>query len=163
MELACYFTSRIKSRASNSASVKRQTTYIEALQTLPDLRIHFGHFLSKPMVCRSCGASWGSFEEKMSDVNIAVELLEDAHDGRFDTAVIVSGDSDLVSPITAVKQRYPHKRVVVAFPPERNSIHLRRVADAHFTIWRSALSGCQLPDPVKKPDGFELRRPSNWN
>ena len=30
----------------------------------------------------------------MTDVNIAVELLLDAQDDKFDTAIIVSGDSD---------------------------------------------------------------------
>ena len=57
----------------------------------------------------------------MTDVNIAVELLGDAQDDVFDTAMVVSGDSDLYGPIEAVRRRYPHKRVVVAFPPDRVS------------------------------------------
>ena len=162
LELARYFTARIKPRAGDPGSSQRQATYLEALDTLPNLRIHFGHFLSKPRMCQSCGATWETFEEKMSDVNLAVELLGDAHDNQFDTAIVVSGDSDLVSPIRAVKQRYPNKRVVFAFPPNRTSAHLRKVADGHLQIRRSVLNRCQLPNNVKKPDGFNLVRPREW-
>ena len=53
----------------------------------------------------------------MTDVNIAVELLVDAQDNKIDTAIIVSGDSDLTRPIEVVLQRYSNKRVIIAFPP----------------------------------------------
>lgn len=48
-----------------------------------------------------------SYEEKMTDVNIAVELLGDAQDDAFDTAIIISGDSDLTPPVRATLSRYP--------------------------------------------------------
>lgn len=162
LELVRYFTARIRTRGSAQSSVKRQNTYLEALDTLQKLRVQFGHFLAKQVTCRNCGLSRETYEEKMSDVNIAVALLNDAFDGRFDTAVIVSGDSDLAGPISAVKRRYQNKRLIVAFPPGRSSAHLRKVADGHFAIGRSTLSSCQLPDPVIKPDGFALKRPSSW-
>lgn len=62
----------------------------------------------------------------MTDVNIAVKILGDAGDDRFDTAVIVSGDSDLTGPIEEVRARYPNKRVVVAFPPNRHPTGLKK-------------------------------------
>ena len=62
----------------------------------------------------------------MTDVNVAIELLGDAQDDVFDAAIIVSADSDLTSPARAVRQRYPEKRVVVAFPPNRVSKQLRQ-------------------------------------
>ena len=40
----------------------------------------------------------------------AVELLGDAHADRFDTAIIVSADSDLSGPIGNVRSQYPVKR-----------------------------------------------------
>ncbi|MGH9629467.1 MAG: NYN domain-containing protein [Bryobacteraceae bacterium] len=42
--------------------------------------------------------------EKMTDVNIAVELLQDAFQGAFDTAILISADSDLIAPIAAVRR-----------------------------------------------------------
>ena len=157
-----YFTARILARPGNSKGLKRQTSFLEALETLPDLQIHYGHYLAKRQKCVKCGAIWEICEEKMTDVNIAVELLSDAQDNRFDTAIIISGDSDLTTPVQAVRKRYPNKRVIVAFPPNRNSVQLHRAATATFRIGRKKLKDSQLPDQVTKPDGFILHRPSEW-
>lgn len=98
----------------------------------------------------------------MTDVNIAVELLGDAQDDVFDTAIIVSADSDLTRPVAAIRQRYPDKRVVVALPPRRNSVRLREAATASFTIGRGLVSKSLLPDKVIKADGYVLTRPQRW-
>ena len=73
-----YFSARISARPGNPNKRKRQATYLEALETLPDFHTHFGHYLAKPQRCNACGATWDTHEEKMTDVNIAVELLGDA-------------------------------------------------------------------------------------
>ena len=157
-----YFTARISPNLGPQGRSIRQNLYLEALSTLPDLSIHFGYYVSNEMKCRQCGATWESPEEKMTDVNIAVELLGDAQDDMFDTAVIVSGDGDLIGPVAAVRQRYPEKRVVAAFPPDRSSFRLRSVATAAFTVSRRTLSKSQLPDSISKPDGHVLTRPTKW-
>ena len=130
------------------------------METLPDLTIHFGYFLPKERTCHRCGAALRTYEEKMTDVNIAVELLGGAQDDVFDTALVVSGDSDLYGPIEAVRRRYPHKRVVVAFPPDRASKKLR--SGPSFTIGRDAFRDSQLPDQVTNANGHVLSRPGNW-
>ena len=122
-----YFSARISARPGNPNKRKRQATYLEALETLPDFHIHFGHYLAKPQRCNACGATWDTHEEKMTDVNIAVELLGDAQDDAFDMAMILSGDSDLATAVQAVRRRYPAKRVIIAFPPARDSVQLRKV------------------------------------
>ncbi|MEP2463074.1 MAG: NYN domain-containing protein [Henriciella sp.] len=42
-------------------------------------------------------------EEKGSDVNLGVHLVNDAHLDRFDVALVVSQDSDLLEPMRIVK------------------------------------------------------------
>ena len=42
-------------------------------------------------------------------MNIAVELLGDAQDNAFDTAIIVSGDSDLTGPVQNGSQSIPQQ------------------------------------------------------
>ena len=98
----------------------------------------------------------------MTDVNIAVELLGDAQDDAFDTAIIVSGDSDLRGPVQAVRSRYPDKRVIIAFPPRRHSVALRNVATGAFIIGRDVFRDSQFPEQVAKPDGYMLTRPPRW-
>ena len=89
-----YFTSRIRANGRNAADMRRQLTYLEALGTLPGITLHFGHYLEKIKQCRNCGAQWTDYEEKMTDVNIAVQMLADAFEDRFDTALLISADSD---------------------------------------------------------------------
>lgn len=157
-----YFTARIRSQGGNTADVHRQSTYIDALATCPELTRHEGHFLVKPARCKSCGSTWDTFEEKMSDVNLAVQLLEDAVDDRFDAAIVLSGDSDLATPIARVLARYPHKRVLVASPPNRHSEALKRVASGTFSVGADKLRRCQFPDTVLRANGVPLVRPEAW-
>lgn len=157
-----YFTTRIAPDPIDPDKKSRQDTYIEALETLPDLKILYGYYLPKQRSCSKCGNAWKTYEEKMTDVNIAVELLGDGQDGLFDTALVVSGDSDLVGPVRAVLNRYPNKRMVIAFPPARASKALRKVATASFTIGRDKLKASQLPNKISSPGGYILKRPPSW-
>ena len=158
-----YFTSGVLAEPGDPDKPKRQRTYLEALATLQDLQVHYGYYITKKQRCPTCGATWQTYEEKMTDVNIAVELLGDAQDDRFDTAIIISGDSDLAGPVRTVRERFSEKRLVIAFPPGRVSKHLRNVATAYFNIGRDVLRDSQLPGQVTKPDGYVLTRPSSWN
>ena len=162
LALVRYFTARVSSESRDPDKPKRQATYLEALATLPDFHIHEGYHAVKEIRCPNCGSLFRSREEKMTDVNIAVELLGDAQDDVFDTAIIISADSDLTHPVEVVLQRYSGKRVVVALPPKRSSVRLRSAATASFTIGRGMLSNSQLPESVTKADGHVLTRPSQW-
>ena len=157
-----YFTAVVYREPHDADKPRRQNTYLEALATLPDLHIHYGYHLAKRRRCPRCGAVEQIYEEKMTDVNIAVELLGDAQDDLFDTAFVVSGDGDLAGPISAIRERYPAKRTVVAFPPGRHSAGLRQAAGSFFTLGRNALRDSQFPDRVTKADGYVLTRPPGW-
>ena len=155
-----YFTARI---SAPKEKVKRQSTYLEALGTLAGVQIFYGKYLLTERLCRRCGFADRVPSEKMTDVNIAVELMKDAFQDAFDTALLVSADSDLTAPVATVRELYPQKRIVVAFPPKRSSKELRRVATAYFRIGRVKLARSQFPDSVSKENGFVLKRPATWH
>ena len=98
----------------------------------------------------------------MTDVNIAMELLVDAQEDRFDVALLVSADSDLTGPVIKVRTLFPNKRVIVAFPPDRVSERLKREASGWISIGADSIRQNQLPDPVVKPDGVKLWKPVEW-
>lgn len=154
-----YFTSIVKRPAGKH---KRQAVFLEALQTLNTLQIHYGHFLSDTVVCRNCGHTYETYHEKMTDVNIAVELLTDAHQDHFDVALLVSADSDLVGPIQSVQRLFPLKRVIVAFPPGRISNALMRAANGYLFVGRDVLAKSAFPNRVRKANGFMIQRPNEW-
>ena len=151
-----YFTTRVSSPPSK---VKRQNTYIEALDTLNDFRIFYGHFLPNLRTCPRCKLIQSVPNEKMTDVNIAVEMLTDAFEDKFDTALLVSADSDLSGMIRSIQRLYPTKRIVAAFPPERYSSSLHQICNSSFIIGRAKLAQSQFTDNITKADGYILTRP----
>jgi hypothetical protein len=157
-----YFTSRVSSAHGDPSRAHRQAVYLEALATVPGTSLFFGHYLSKAIRCHACGTQWQKHDEKMTDVNIATELLVDAFQDRFDTALLVTADSDLAGPITRLRELFPAKRVVVVFPPDRASKRLGQLASSALHVGRGVLARCQLPDAILKPDGFTLQRPATW-
>lgn len=157
-----YFTSRVSATPSDPGKDKRQNAYLEAVAALPLTTVFFGHYLSKAVRCRNCGSQWNTHEEKMTDVNIAVQMLGDAYQDRFDTALLLSADSDLTMPVESVISLFPGKRVVTVFPPDRTSERLKRAASAWFRLGRATIGASQLPNPVTSPNGFPIHKPAEW-
>lgn len=157
-----YFSARVSQSPRDPQRHLRQNSYLEALASLPDTTLHFGHYLAKPVDCKSCGASWTKQEEKMTDVNIAVEMLTDSFQDSFDTAIIISGDSDLAGPVMKIRKLAPKKRILVAFPPKRVSERLKREASATIHIGVDKIRQNQLPDPVIRKGAVDLHKPAKW-
>lgn len=162
LEKVKYFTSRVSSTPNDPDKNKRQNTYLEALETLPNFQIFYGHYLTNTITCRNCKSQWFRPEEKMTDVNIATEMIVDSFLDNFDEALLISADSDLIAPIAAIKKIFPYKKILIAFPPKRHSTNLANLAHVKYYITRSNLSVSQFPDPVLKANGFALIRPETW-
>ena len=142
-----YFTAMIR---HNPNKEKRQRTYISALKTLPNTEIYCGKYLTNQHICPNCGNIENIPSEKMTDVNIATYLLTDAFKNAFDIAIVISADSDLTGPIKMVRQLFPNKKVVVAFPPDRVSFDLKNTASAYFHIGRPKFAKNQFPPATLK-------------
>lgn len=154
-----YFTSRV---TNNPQKQRRQTIYIEALETT-GVKMVYGLYKAKNIECENCGHLWSISNEKMTDVNIATHLIIDAFQDKYDTAILVSGDSDLVPPIKAVHENFPKKAVSVFFPPSRHNNSVAAFAKGSQIIGRKKLIDCQFADEVKKRDGYILLKPSEWS
>lgn len=153
-----YFTSRV---SNNPDKQKRQTTYIEALESV-GIKIYYGNYQSDTTECRLCGNIWPTYHEKMTDVNIATQLLIDAYQDKYDMAMLISGDSDLVPPIKAIHELFNKKRIFVAFPPKRHNSSVALVAKGSMMIGRKKLIDSQFNEEVTKKDGYVLTRPKEW-
>lgn len=154
-----YFTAMI---GNNPQKEFRQKTYISALKTLPKVEIFYGKYQVNDHICPHCGNIEHIPSEKMTDVNIATQLLTDAFTNKFDLAIIVSADSDLYGPINMVCQNFPDKKIIVAFPPNRVSFDLKNIASAYFYISRRSLEKSQFPNQIFINKGHILVRPKSW-
>ena len=162
-----YYTARVSPTHSNPNVSNRQDAYLRALkETCPIVTIHYGHFLRHkvsmenaqppPSICRV----WKN-EEKGSDVNIAVHLVNDAWKGRFETAIIVSNDSDLTEALRIVKQEHQKTvgLVTPGAPKRKTSRQLLHFADFVTPIRSTALRNHQLPDLIP---GTSITKPTTW-
>ena len=157
LERVRYFTAP---RREDPDGQFRQRTYWGALEAQgPRVEIVNGRFQEKSMWCRQCGNRWTTYEEKETDVSIGIAMIEDAAYRHFETALVVSGDSDLAPAIRAVKRIHPQSRVVVAFPPRRHSDELRTVADHASRSGRptSGTRSCLTPSGTSG-DGYSPAR-----
>jgi hypothetical protein len=114
--------------------------------------------------CRACGSVWRSYEEKETDVNIAVSLVADAAGAASDIALIVSADSDLCPAIRTARALSPGLGMIAAFPPRRDSGEIRSLIRGTFIIAAVDIRNALLPDVVADPaTGRVYRRPGKWS
>lgn len=106
-----YFTARVIPTQADPQINNRQDAYFQALEAFcPLVEIYLGHFLRHSVTARNVNPPpdmvrvWKT-EEKGSDVNLAVHVLNDAWLNAYQCAVIVSNDSDLAASLKMVKQQ----------------------------------------------------------
>ncbi len=100
-------------------------------------------------------------EEKGSDVNIATHLVNDGYKGRYQVAVILSNDSDLVEPIKIVRQELKLPVGVLNPIPDHPSHELRKYATFVKPIRKGVLSVSQFPPRMEDSVG-KFYKPPAW-
>jgi uncharacterized LabA/DUF88 family protein len=146
----------------------RQDAYLRAIAAhIPCLRIHEGHFyrhvVRMPLAYPGPGEARTvqviKSEEKGSDVNLAVHLVNDACVDAFDVALVISNDSDLAEAIRIARGK--GKSVGVANPSATNRMNAELYNAASFTrrIEEKHLRGAQLPAEISS---VRVSKPARW-
>ena len=164
-----YFTTKVSARPSDPSQPARQDAYLRAIQTLPGVSVHLGHYLlHSVMMPLATPPPSGSpmvrvlkSEEKGSDVNIAAYLMLDGFKTDYEQAAIISNDSDLKTPIELVRNEL-NLPVGVIFPISRPGRHasqeLMAVAKFQKSIRDNLLARCQLPPTL----AGHIQKPTSW-
>lgn len=153
-----YFTAFAKWR---SGSFRRHKKYIKALRS-EQIKIVRGRFMKKHVLCHNCEKLFLTHEEKGTDVNIALQILQDAIDDLYDRAIIISSDSDLLPAIEAVHKCVPDKEVGVMFPIGRRSFHLEQGADFRRKMSQQLLQDSLFPDQMQVGTSI-ITKPASWS
>jgi uncharacterized LabA/DUF88 family protein len=170
VERVLYCTAMVSSTPNDPDKAQRQDVYHRALAVAcPTVDIILGMFtthrkwqaVTNCSNSPACAVKVSVRNEKGSDVNLAARLLHDAHAGRYDRAIVVSGDSDLVEPIRLVTAEVG-KVVWVRNPRDRASAELEAVASDYARIRPSVLQNAQLPDPVSN-GVLTYSKPPKWS
>jgi hypothetical protein len=164
-----YFTARVSGRPDDPDKPTRQQIYFRALRTIPNLEIVYGSFLSHEvmMPLAQPPAEGSRFvrvirtEEKGSDVNIATHLVHDAFRANFESAVLITNDSDLQEPVRIVQEELGLEVGVLNPHRQTASRVLARRASFIKQIRAGALRASQFPQVLRDKRG-EFRKPRSW-
>ena len=162
-----YFTAIVSGKIDASQPI-RQKTYIRALKShIPEFSVYYGHFLThtvsfpkSPLTKPPSFTEVVKTEEKGSDVNLAVHLLNDAWLDRYDCAIIISNDSDLAEPLRLVREQN-NKKIGLISPLIHGHPSRELQKHAHFVkrIRKGVLKVSQLPSPIP---GTKIHKPAGW-
>lgn len=145
----------------NQDKANRHQIYLRALRR-QGVEVVLGKFKRKDLKCRLCKGVYQTFEEKLTDVNIAIYMLRGAFLDEYDRAILISGDTDILPAIRAIHELFPAKQVGVVVPFGRRSEELKQDCDLHFKMQEAHLARCQLPDCIADSAGRDIRRPDSW-
>jgi uncharacterized LabA/DUF88 family protein len=170
-----YFSAQVQGRPSDTDEPLRQELYWRALLTLPDTEIIQGHFRVRKVdaavvVPPPRTIKVYKTEEKGSDVNLAAHLLMDGFRDRYECAIVMSGDSDLVTPVRMVKEQLgkpigvfnPQRLSGPNCPPRRKNAGLLHAASFYREgiTWKQ-LVAAQFPDTLTDAKGT-FHKPPSW-
>ncbi len=164
-----YFTAIVDEGRATSTTRDRQRRYLQALSSLDRVTITRGKYQSREVSCRAtCRQRYMVPEEKKTDVNIAVSMINDTLVGEAQRLILVSGDSDLEPALAWIRANRPGCKLHVYIPQLPNEAHQRR-NDAYRqmgidvrTLPTDRLAANQFPDKVTLPDGRTVERPVEW-
>lgn len=170
-----YYTAPVSGKRDPGQPI-RQQTFLRALGAMtPELVVYQGHFLTHEVSAPLAHPVPGQpplvkvlkTEEKGSDVNLAVHLVNDSWLNAYDSAVILSNDSDLAEAMRLVRLHHPTKKIGLIFPRQARGVarfaHPSRelTQHAHFVkhLGPNVLAACQLPSPIP---GTTITKPAVW-
>lgn len=159
-----FFTARIDKRGGDTGAPLRQAIYLRALEAYrPEIKIIYGKFLSHPAMRPYAPPEngWARVmltEEKGTDVNLAVHMLNDAWRDIYDCAIVVSNDSDLAEAVRLAKEIGKSVGWLVTGQQHPSQV-LAQIADFRKPIRKSVLMTSQLPDTIP---GTSITKPSVW-
>jgi uncharacterized LabA/DUF88 family protein len=170
-----YFTALVGTRPDHPGSDIRQSAYLRALGTFPNVSVIKGHYLSHPVwmptyesyrrAMRKSGkvkfVQVLKTEEKGSDVNLATHLLYDGCKKEYEVAVVISNDSDLLEPVRILTQELNLPVGVINPGQLHPSQVLLKAATFFKTIRQGVLAACQLPASMTDANGT-FHKPPSW-
>jgi len=174
-----FYTTDIDALYLGDKAPSRQQEYYKALMTIENINIVKGRFSKNPAmmpaypikcITNPDGTSRIEkicvlkTEEKRSDVNIATHLVRDACLNKFDMAVLVSNDSDLLEPLRVlheINKKFlilsPHDKYCFDFVNNLSTKCMRKIQEKHIIA-------AQFPDEIiDASNKIIAKRPNKWS
>lgn len=125
-----YYYTTLPDQKANPKRYAKQQRFLDALREKPYFNVTLGRLVRRG----------DTYIEKGVDVAIAVDMLQMAFNDAYDTAILISGDSDLARAIEVIKRQGKH--VENATTQGASSRHLRQICDKVIILDQDYLSNC---------------------
>jgi len=128
---AYYYNASLK-KEKNPEIFKKQQDLFNRLRQIPLLKL---------VLCKR--QKWDDetgchFRIKGDDIHLAIDMLNDACENRYDTAILISGDGDFAPLVRYVKRK--GKRVENYYFEKNISLQLLRECDSSFKITKKTVN-----------------------
>jgi uncharacterized LabA/DUF88 family protein len=126
-----YYTAPL---SAHSDAARRQQRFFEEMRRAGNVELVLGRHEPR---------SGGSYHvEKETDVRLAVDMLVGAYKNTYDVAMLITGDTDFVPVVEAVREA--EKKVIwVHFPGQAHSDALRQVCNSQLELSDKILRTCR--------------------
>lgn len=148
-------------RITNPGRIARHKAFISCLEAT-GVDVLKGRFKAKSVYCPTCRGNIPKNEEKETDVNIAIGILESFITDECDIAAVMTGDTDLTPVIHMTKKLFPKKELIFVFPFDRENKEIKNLLPKSFSIKKKSYRNFQFPNPMVVKDGRTIYKPIEW-
>ncbi len=167
-----FFTAIVDPKRNQSERRDRQKRYLKALGTLSKVKIILGSYQEREVTCRAveCGRrlKYLTPEEKKTDVNIAIQMIDDARQDKADSMILVSSDSDFEPAVKWVRKNFPKIKILVYIPVLPDEEKQRRI-DAYVGMGVTCrqlpigdIPASVFPETISVSEAETVTRPVQW-
>lgn len=103
------------------------------------------------------------FREKGSDVNLASYMLRDIYKNRVKNLLVITGDSDLITPIRMAEEEGAKVLVIIPTIGRNNMFNkFSKIFTNVELISLEEVKMSQFPNPYRMNSGTEIHKPNEW-
>lgn len=129
-----YYYNALLDKEHNSEKYESQKEFFEKLKKIPN----FNLVLCKLLKRNITGTNQVYYIIKEDDINMAVDMVENACDDNLDIAVLVSGDGDFIPAVRSVKKK--NKLVKNIYFKNSSSRNLKNFCDESLELTKEKLN-----------------------
>lgn len=141
-----------------------------AAQKACGVAVVLGHYVPEPIELDGVPTGEHRWTEKQTDINVALELLFDGLDDRFEVAFLLSADTDQVATARVFKERLSTrgKQLIGVAPPGRKTpVGYGQYGIKGLTLTKYQIEQCIMPATIQGPEKLIVRPeeyapPGDW-
>lgn len=154
-----YFTALTK---HSDEKRSRQNLFLNVCDNF-DVKIVLGEFKRAQRWCNNCETYYKDWQGKLTDVNIASNLIKLAVQDKYEKALIICGDYDIVPAVRTVKELFPAKVIEMVIPLNGRADQSKPYFDRSHQLSTLQLDSCILPERFTLRSGKQAIRPQMWS